>query len=49
MFRLLNLLLREWKMCQLECWIEAKKYPKILKAYNDLNQVPEDLQEPTKK
>ena len=31
MFRLLNLLLREWKMCQLEAKIEAKKYPKFLR------------------
>ena len=51
MFRLLNLLLREWKMCQLEAKIEAKKIPYIFasEVYDYLNQVPADLSETTKK
>ena len=38
-------------MCQLEAKIEAKKYPKSFTsdAYDYLNQVPEDLEEPNKK
>ena len=41
MLRLLNLLLCEWKMCQLEAKIETKKISYIFKseAYDYLNQV----------
>ena len=51
MFRLLNILLRKWKMCQLEAKIEAKETSYIFtsEAYDCLNQVLLDLREPTKK
>ena len=50
-FRLLNLLLRKWKMGQLETKTETKKsYIFTLQAYDYLNNIPADLRgEPTKK